>query len=72
MIEPTLRAFAKPRWVDLSKDVPVSALEAALQAMCFIYPEDVKRTTVYRRKRFRRKRYRALEFTLFELINIAD
>jgi hypothetical protein len=50
----------------------VSALEAALQAMCFLYPADVKRTTVYQRKRFRNKRYRALEFTLFELINIAD
>ena len=50
----------------------VSALEAALQAMCFLYSADIKRTTVYQRKRFRRRRYRALEFTLFELINIAD
>lgn len=50
----------------------VSALEGALQAMCFLYSEDVKRTTSYKRKRFRRDRYRALEFSLFELINIAD
>jgi hypothetical protein len=50
----------------------VSALEAALQAMCFLYPQDVKRTTIFHRKRFRGARYRALEFSLFELINIAD
>ncbi|HUI22580.1 MAG TPA: hypothetical protein VLZ74_16285 [Methylocella sp.] len=50
----------------------VSALEAALQAMCFMYPAEVKRTTVFQRKRFKGKRYRALEFSLYELINIAD
>jgi hypothetical protein len=50
----------------------VSALEAALLSMCFIYPEEVKRTNVYLRKRFRKKRYRAFEFNLYELINIAD
>jgi hypothetical protein len=50
----------------------VSALEAALEAMCFLYPNDVKRTTVFQRKRFKGKRYRALEFSLYELIDIAD
>ncbi len=47
------------------------ALEALLQAMCFLYPEDVKRTLVYQHKRFRSKRYKALEFKYYELINIA-
>ncbi len=50
----------------------VAAFEALLQAMCFLYPEQVKKTTVYRRKRFRGKRNKALEFSLYELINIAD
>jgi hypothetical protein len=49
----------------------VSAFEAALQAMCFLYPEPVKKTTVYQKKRFRTKRNKALEFKLHELINIA-
>jgi hypothetical protein len=49
----------------------VSAFEAALQAMCFLYPEQVKKTTVYQKKRFRTKRNKALEFKLHELINIA-
>ena len=38
----------------------VAALEGALQAMCFLYPEEMKRTTIYKHKRFRRSRYRAL------------
>ena len=50
----------------------VSAFEAGLQAMCFLYAEEVKRTTVYARKHFRGKRYRALEFSLHQLISIAD
>lgn len=50
----------------------VSALEAALQAMCFLYPKEVKRTTIFQRKRFKGGRYRAVEFSLYELINIAD
>ena len=49
-----------------------AALEASLHAMCFLYPEKVKKTTVYQRKRFRTKRNRALEFKFYELINIAD
>ena len=49
----------------------VSVLEAQLQAMCSIYLSDVKRTAVYKSKRFRRKRDRTLEFTLNELIKIA-
>ena len=35
-------------------------------------PEEVKKTTVYARKRFRGKRNKVLEFTLNQLINIAD
>lgn len=49
----------------------VAALEAALQSMCAVYLDDVKKTTVYQAKRFRRKRNRALEFTLKQLIDIA-
>jgi len=50
----------------------VSVLEAALMAMCFLYPSQVRRTTVSKGKKFRRKRSKALDFTLFELIKIAD
>ncbi len=50
----------------------VAAIEAALQAMCFLYPQLVKKTVVYGQKRFRGKRYKALEFSLYELIKIAD
>lgn len=48
-----------------------SALEAALQAMCFLYPGEMKRTATYNRKKFRSKRNKALEFKYFDLINIA-
>jgi hypothetical protein len=48
-----------------------AALEASLQAMCFIYPLKVKTTAVYAKKHFRRKRNRALDFKFVELINIA-
>jgi hypothetical protein len=50
----------------------VASFEAALQAMCSLYRRDVRKTTVYQRKRFRTTRNRALEFSLYELINIAD
>lgn len=50
----------------------VSALEAALQSMCFIYPDEIQLTKAYQGKRFRKKRYRVLEFKLYELINIAN
>ena len=50
----------------------VSVLESALMAMCFLYPFQLRRTTVYKNKKFRRKRSKALDFTLFELIRIAD
>lgn len=53
----------------------VAAFEAGLQAMCFLYPEEVKRTSVYAKKLkrgFRRKRSKALEFALSQLIDIAD
>jgi len=49
-----------------------AALEAALQCLCFLYPDDVRKTAIFQRKRFRRKRNKALEFKYFELINIAD
>ena len=39
--------------------------------MCFIYPKEIKKTNVYRHKRFKSKRYKALEFNLYQLINIA-
>jgi len=40
--------------------------------MCFLYPEEVNGTTVFAKKRFRGKRYLALEFSLNQLINIAE
>ena len=49
-----------------------AALESSLHAMCFLYPDHVKKTTVYQRKKFRRKRNKALDFKYYELINIAD
>ena len=49
-----------------------AALEARLQAMCFLFAPAVKKTTVCQRKRFRTKRNRFLEFKYYELINIAD
>jgi hypothetical protein len=52
-----------------------AALEGCLQVMCSLYPEDVKKTSVYQKKvkrGFRRKRNKALEFKYTELINIAD
>lgn len=50
----------------------VAALEAGLQGMCFLYPEDVKKTTVYAKKRFRGRKNKALEYSLHQLINIAE
>ena len=50
----------------------VAAFEAGLQAMCVLYPAEVRRTTTYAKKHFRGKRHRALEFSLHQLINIAD
>ncbi|HTV07077.1 MAG TPA: hypothetical protein VME86_17035 [Acidobacteriaceae bacterium] len=49
-----------------------AALEASLHAMCFLYPEKVKVTGVYQKKKFRRKRSKALDFKFHELIDIAD
>lgn len=50
----------------------VSVLETALMAMCFLYPVQVRRTTTFLKKKFRRRRSKALDFTLYELIRIAD
>lgn len=49
-----------------------AALEARLQAMCFLFGANVKKTSVYKKKRFNRKRNKALDFKYWELINIAD
>jgi len=65
------RRCAKSRAYLAASIMQAAALEAALQAMCCIYPEDVKRTTVHRHKRFRGRRNKGLEFSLNELINIA-
>jgi hypothetical protein len=46
-----------------------AALEASLHAMCFLYPEEIKKTSVYQKKKFRTKRNKALEFKYYELIN---
>ncbi len=48
----------------------VAAFEAGLQAMCFLYPEEVKKTKVYAKqvkRGFRRNRSKALEFSLKQL-----
>jgi hypothetical protein len=49
----------------------VSALEAALQALCTMYSIEVRTTTIYRKKKFRTKRSQALELKLHQLIDIA-
>jgi hypothetical protein len=49
----------------------VAVLEAGLQAMCSMYGKDVKKTSVYQKKKFRRQRDRCLELTLDQLIRIA-
>jgi hypothetical protein len=52
-----------------------AALEGLLQAMCFLYPDHLKKTAVYQkrsRRGFRRKRNKALDFNYAELINIAS
>lgn len=51
-----------------------AALEGLLQAMCLLYPDQVKKTAVYQKRSkrgFRRKRNKALDFRYAELINIA-
>lgn len=53
----------------------VAAFEALLQGMCSLYPNEMKRTATYAKKAkrgFRRKRNKALEFTLTQLIDIAQ
>jgi len=51
-----------------------SVLESSLLCMCFIYPERVRKTQVYKKKKNKSKRKRGifLEFTLNDLINIAE
>lgn len=51
-----------------------AALEGLLQAMCFLYPREITKTTAYQKKAkrgFRRKRNKALDFNYAELISIA-
>jgi hypothetical protein len=38
----------------------------------FLFPNEVKRTAIYQRKKFKRRRSKALDFTLYELIKIAE
>lgn len=49
-------------------------MEAVLLSMCFVYPEKVRRTKVYNDKKRKTKKKRGvfLEFTLEELIKIAE
>jgi len=51
-----------------------SVLESLLLCMCFVYPEKVRKTQVYKKRKNKSKRKRDifLEFTLNDLINIAD
>ena len=51
-----------------------AALEGLLLAMCFLYPTEIRTTSMYQRRAkrgFRRKRNKALDFNYAELINIA-
>src|SRR5208282_3053843 len=66
------RRCRKSRGYLAASIMQASALEAALQAMCFMYPREVRRTATFQRKRFKRPRYRALDLSLNDLINIAD
>jgi len=66
------RKCAKARAYLAACVMQASALEAGLHAMCFLFPEQVKKSTVYQKKKFKRKRSRALDFKYYELINIAD
>ncbi len=51
-----------------------ASLEALLLAMCFAYPEKVRNTNTYKSKKRKTKRKRGifLEFTLKDLIEIAE
>ena len=48
-----------------------AALEALLLSMCYVDSRAVRRTAIYRQKRFRSRRNRFFEFTLYHLIRIA-
>jgi hypothetical protein len=48
-----------------------AALEAILLSMCYIEDRKVRSTSVYKRRSFRSKRNRFLEFSLFQLIEVA-
>lgn len=43
-----------------------------MHCLCFLFPDEVRETAVFQRKRFRRKRNKALDFKYHELIKIAD
>jgi hypothetical protein len=58
---------------DLSASIMhVMALEAALRAMCYLFAEQIRRTSTFKKKRFRGKRNKPLELTLDELVRIAE
>lgn len=48
-----------------------AALEAILLSMCYIEDRTVRRTAIYKQKRFKSGRNRFLEFNLYQLIGIA-
>lgn len=48
-----------------------AAIEALLLSMCYVEDAAVRRTAIYKNKRFRSKRNRFFEFSLFQLINVA-
>lgn len=66
------RRCKKNRGFFAASVMEVAALEAVLQSMCFIYSNEIRKTTTFAKKKFRRKRYKALDFSLFELIKIAE
>ncbi len=62
---------AKARAYFAAAVLQAAALEAMLHSMCSLYPEEVKKTTVYKGWKFKTKRNRFLEFKFAHLINIA-
>lgn len=62
---------AKARAYFAAAVLQAAALEAMLHSMCSLFPEQVKKTTVYKGWKFKTKRNRFLEFKFAHLIKIA-
>ena len=65
------RRCAKSRAYFAASVLQAAALEAMLHSMCSLYPEQVKKTIVYKGWKFKTKRNSFLEFKFVHLIKIA-